>query len=374
MTIQRDLELRLRTHFEDRADRSVVDGQLASILGRTARAGQRPGWLAAMRSPSMSDITYLTPARSRPAMIFVAIALLLVIFVAAFIAAGGPRLLGSPPTNGRIVFGRFDPALGDTVVYTVNPDGSHVVKVRPETYEGPFWSPDGKKLGLGHSVANPDGTGLVAFDQSGNTFHVECWDWSPDGARMLCEGFSDDATANATIHGVYSVRASDGKDLVRISAPGDQGVPGHYSPDGKQVAYFGTFLGVPNSLIVANVDGTDRHRVGRLTYQWAVNWAPDGQSLLAQNELEGRLYRIDLATGTETRVVIKDAPQDHIFEGQYSPDGTRILIRRLVAPGTSPDNQNVDLYTMRPDGTDLVLVVSDPEDDRFIDWGTAPLQ
>ena len=30
-----------------------------------------------------------------------------------------------PGVNGQLVFGRNDPAPGDTVIYTVNPDGSH---------------------------------------------------------------------------------------------------------------------------------------------------------------------------------------------------------------------------------------------------------
>ncbi len=57
-----------------------------------------------------------------------------------------------------------------------------------------------------------------------------------------------------------------------------------------------------------------------------------------------------------------------IFKGQWSPDGTRILIRRYMG------GSNVDLFTIRPDGTDLVQVTNNPENDRFMDWGVHPLE
>jgi len=54
MNEQRDFEQVLRAHFEARAERTVMDGQLATILDRTVSRRQRPAWLAALRSPSMS--------------------------------------------------------------------------------------------------------------------------------------------------------------------------------------------------------------------------------------------------------------------------------------------------------------------------------
>jgi hypothetical protein len=44
------------------------------------------------------------------------------------------------------VFGRFDPALGDTLIYTVNPDGSHEHQVLPVPSECPRWSGDGSRI------------------------------------------------------------------------------------------------------------------------------------------------------------------------------------------------------------------------------------
>ena len=224
MNTQRDLDLLLRVHYEARADRTVPDGQLAAILDRTAGRRQAPAWLAALRSPTMSSTAIAArPAIPRSAWLLVAVGALFVI-LAGVLLIGRPTP-PPPPFNGLIVFGRMNEALGDTLVYTIHPDGTNEKQIRPETHEGPFWSPDGKLLGLGHSVANPDGSNYLVWDQSGNAFHVECWDWSPDGKRMLCEGFTDDVEADAQIHGIYNVRASDGGDLVRVTRPGQGAVP-----------------------------------------------------------------------------------------------------------------------------------------------------
>jgi hypothetical protein len=289
-----DLERVLRSHFEARADRTVLDGQVASVLEATAATRQRAAWLADLRSYLMTAITLPAPrAVPRVVRVIVALALLLGLALVAFSVGYHP----GPPTNGRIVFGRYDPILGDTVVYTVNPDGTNVVKVRPETHEGPFWSPDGRQLGLGHALADADGSDYRVWDQSGNPFHVECWDWSPDGARMLCEGFSDDPAADKTIHGVYTVRASDGRDLFRVSRPGDGGIPGAFSPDGRTIAYTGKAPdGSTGALLLSNVDGTNLRRLGGLEFLDGTNsgWSPDGRSILVSTH--GNLFSVDVAT------------------------------------------------------------------------------
>src|SRR5438874_4728759 len=49
------------------------------------------------------------------------VALLAVAFVAVAALPAGAR---PPGTNGQLTFARFNPALGDTQVYVVNPDGT----------------------------------------------------------------------------------------------------------------------------------------------------------------------------------------------------------------------------------------------------------
>lgn len=361
MTMHSDIELRLRAQLEGVADRSVPDGQVASVLARTAGLRQRPAWLVSLRSPSMTDIALVRPAAPR-ALGFVAIvALLGLTVIAAYLLAGA--LPKPKPVNGLIVYGRMNDALGDTVPFVVNPDGTHGRQLVDFTVEGPFWSPDGKHIALGGSVIDADGSNLRAWDTTADPIFVYCWDWSPDGQRMLCEGWSELA-GEEDVHGIYTIRASDGGDLVRLSVPGDFGVPGAYSPDGSMIAYTGTFDGVESALILVNVDGTNRHRLGTLGNIRDPRWAPDGRSLLVGRN--GVLLSIDVATGAPTPFAIREGLNRPIASGQWSPDGTRILFKGHV------EDDNWDLFTMLPDGTDVVRVTNDPDDDRFFDWGTHP--
>src|SRR5262249_31990245 len=80
--------------------------------------------------------------------------------MAATPAAASPRL-----SNGQLAFGRFNPALDDTQVYVVNPDGTgqRLVQAPTDTGEIPVWFPDGAHLttccdqpGGGSRIINPD--------------------------------------------------------------------------------------------------------------------------------------------------------------------------------------------------------------------------
>lgn len=306
------------------------------------------------------------PAIPRAAWLLVAVGALLVILVGALVV--GRQQPPEPPFNGLIVFGRMNDALGDTVVYTMYPDGSNKKQLRPETHEGPFWSPDGKQIGLGHAVIDADGSNYRVWDQSDLSFHMECWDWSPDGARMLCEGFSDNADEDAAIHGVYTVRASDGGDLIRVTKPGEAAIPTGYSPDGRTIAYWRSLPGdEPGVLWLSNLDGSNERRLSPLV-GFPGGWAPDGRSILFHTSADGRLYSIDVASGQATPVFIKGATEARIYGGVWSPDGTRILFRRYIS------GNNFDLFTMLADGTDVVRLTNTPEEERFIDWGTHPLE
>ena len=352
MNEQHDLEQQLRVHLNTRADRTVLDGQLDAVVARTASIRQRPGWLAGLRSTFMTTTTVLArPTVPRLAWALVLIGLLTVLAVAALIAGVGSP---PPPLNGMIAFGRHDEAQDGTVLYVINPDGTHERQLRPEAHEAVFWSPDGDQVGFIDGLVNADGTGFKAFGSMDGPLFLPCWDWSPDGARCLAEGWHD---TDSSQDGLYLVSASDRTNPFQLTHHRD--VPGTFSRDGSLVAFFRD-----DHLWVIRIDGTGEHQVGNLKVGGALSFAPDDRSILVTSN--AALHRVDVATGISTPIRIQGQPGTRIWGGIFSPDGSRILLRL-------PQGDNADLFTMRIDGSDLVRLTTTPVDERLMDWGTHPL-
>ena len=151
--------------------------------------------------------------------------------------------------NGQIVFGREDPAIGDFTPFTINPDGTHEVPLLPGLPgECPRWSPDGSKISVPAvtdgqvtvATVNADGTGSTLLGPAPNPLlNLGCSTWSPDRTRLAAEGFSDE---HPELQGIYTVRSSDGGDLVRVTDnPFDMSdIPGDYSPDGSRIVFLRT--------------------------------------------------------------------------------------------------------------------------------------
>ena len=126
-----------------------------------------------------------------------------------------------PGTNGLISFTRFEPALHQDVVYTINPDGSGERPLLVGAESG-HWSPDGSRILVGpdccaERMLNPDNgsySELPTFYPDVGLF-LGCNLWSPDGAQLACEGFGDQPGAD----GVYTIRSSDGGDVRRVASP-----------------------------------------------------------------------------------------------------------------------------------------------------------
>ena len=76
-------------------------------------------------------------------------------------------------------------------------------------------------------------------------------------------------------------------------------------------------------------------------------------------ETGGDIYVGDPATGN-SRLLVRGATDDH--DPGYSPDGTLIAFIRSV---NAIDN---DLYTVRPDGTDLKRVMTYPNQQPWVNW------
>jgi hypothetical protein len=143
----------------------------------------------------------------------VVFAVVAVTAVSATPAAGKAR-----GANGKIVTNSDNLVTGEEQVYTVDPDGTDQQLVYNNSEVGQ-WSPDGTRVVL---FLQPSGHQLILDVDTGETTDLGlpgdlypglmlfCGIWSPDGARLACEG---QGTTDPSLTGVYTLRSSDGGDL-----------------------------------------------------------------------------------------------------------------------------------------------------------------
>jgi len=292
--------------------------------------------------------------------------------------------------GGRIVFSRQDPAIGTGMadVFVARPDGTGARQVPLEIpldgFGGGFWSPDGRRLLITNpyrlpepfrpATVKPDGSAFTVLNVPSTSFDMYCNAWSPTGTRILCS-FGGDQDEPP---GVFSIRARDGGDPERLSANpfGGSDIPGGYSPDGGRIVFMrqkpgpapDPDLGLQGALFVAKVDGSHSRQIteyGLATpYDNAfAQWSPDGRRILFASQ-DGHLFTIR-PNGTDLTPIHLPTGDQHTwaYSPDWSPDGSRIIF-----PMWRSGIGQSDLYTARPDGSDLTQITNTPEWENFADW------
>jgi Tol biopolymer transport system component len=157
---------------------------------------------------------------------------------------------------------------------------------------------------------------------------------------------------------VFTVRP-DGTGRRRLTFSMQAGGP-QWAPFGRRIL-FGAVQGTGTDLWVTGHRGHHKHRVlraGPLTDLEAA-WAPGGHRLVVARNGEGvsRLLVYSFETKVATpitpngRAVLVDSPA-------WSPDGRRIVFRR-----EGVDGARSDLWSIRPNGTDLTRLTFTPTPD-----------
>ena len=135
--------------------------------------------------------------------------------------------------------------------------------------------------------------------------------------------------------------AADGSQRLQLTPPQMRASTPHWSPDGKQIAFFG---GPPNTASRIYVVPFESGTVQQVTHGEAGTageaffcWSPDGTSILfgglgsAIRRARTRLHQVDLKTGDVSAV----PGTEGMFSPRWSPDGR--FIAGLAGPRIKDD-------------------------------------
>ena len=182
--------------------------------------------------------------------------------------------------------------------------------------------------------------------------------FSPDGQKIL---FANKAAEGPT--SLWTVdNTGENPDLL-YSGPNTI-VAVDWSPDGQTIAFaMATDAGSENyEIFLMNADGSNVRQLtrGLPGIGGSVDWSPDSKKLLIHAGPTGNknIFLVDVAA--ETAVQLTNGGNN--AASAFSPDGQWIAFNSLR------NNDQADIFIIRPDGTGLHQVTNNPEPDWQPQW------
>ncbi|MCA9972667.1 MAG: PD40 domain-containing protein, partial [Anaerolineales bacterium] len=201
------------------------------------------------------------------------------------------------PNGQRLAYSAFSRISGTYELYTVNSDGTELIKLDPPLVGkvdrlSPTWSPDSKQIAFTQPEAGEHLIHIMNADGSNVQFLTKgMWPaWSPDGSMIAFL-----KSRNGRAAGDIFIIDLATRGLRQLTEDIDAGQP-VWSPDGRFIAFYGNQqTNNQSGLFVAQVDGTTAIRiVPEIDWfpVWAPGWSPDSsQVIFAQ---DGTLYVVQV--------------------------------------------------------------------------------
>jgi Tol biopolymer transport system component len=221
-------------------------------------------------------------------------------------------------------------ALAEETHFLQSPSGKPVqLTSSPLSLSDPLPSRDGTKLFV---VGRTFRGALVRYDRKSRQFapflsgiSAEYVSFSKDGQWLAYVTYPE---------GVLWRSRPDGSERLQLSFPPLQAALPRWSPDGKQIAFYGATPGNPEKIYTVSPEGgSARQPVPHdPAHQLVPNWSPDGGKIIfggSPYSGDSAIYVLDLGNQRVTML-----PGSHgLFSPRWSPDGRYVVAMTVDALG-----------------------------------------
>ena len=270
-----------------------------------------------------------------------------------------------PGSNGRVFFDASGGGNG-RVIASVKPEGSDRTRVA-EGIE-PAVSPNGSEIAYARRgdlyLAARGGTDEI---QITNTPEVERTpSFSPSGNRLV---FATERHQGEDGH-IFSMR-TDGGDRTRLTQSEQADFSPSYSPSGNKIVFTRELRDATEQLFKMDADGT---HIEQLTFARTLSqtpsWSPDGNRIAFQRFDQGDSFIYSIEPDGSDLLQLTSDPGARDFEPAYSPSGNKIVYRGQV----SEEDESKALFVIPASGGAREQLTEARQGGVDADpyWGTTP--
>lgn len=268
----------------------------------------------------------------------------------------------------------------ESIIYAqIKVDTLYAITKVEDSY--PSWSPDGKRITF-HSNREGGVPQIYILDDNGQSIKRLTYSktpsegpiWSPDGSLIMYSNYVDGDNNEIFL------MDTNGKNIKQLTNHPLRDGHAKFSPDGKKIIFNSQRdddgqLELKNyELYEMNIDGSD---IKRLTnyFEWDTypSYSPDGKKILWRRILADttapRGYNSEIFIMNRDGSGIKNLSNHKSYDGypEWSPDGTQIV---FASSRHGQYTDHIQLFVMNPDGSGIRQITFNEvgEEDNRPDW------